>query len=137
MNHKHPLITDSGGFQVFSLAYGSVQREVAGGKKLKDTSHDLDSSGVIKKRRKFTGGSTIIKVSENGVLFKSYRDGSRILLTPEISVLAQKDLAADIIIPFDELPPYHIDEKKLRESFDRTHRYVNQNSCEFFGVHVE
>ena len=57
MNYPFPLITDSGGFQVFSLAYGSVHREVTGGGHL-----DPDSHGVVKKRRKFEGGSSVLKV---------------------------------------------------------------------------
>jgi queuine tRNA-ribosyltransferase len=108
INRKSPIITDSGGFQVFSLAYGGVDSE-------------LKSSG--KKR----DGSSVVKISEDGVLFRSYRDGREILLTPESSVQAQKDLGADIIIPFDELPPYHIDPSKLKKSLDRTHRWEKRS----------
>lgn len=108
MNRKQPIITDSGGFQVFSLAYGSVASE-------------LKSSG--KKQM----NSTVLKIDEEGVLFRSYRDGNKVLLTPETSVQAQKDLGADIIIPFDELPPYHIDQVRLRESFERTHRWEKRS----------
>ncbi len=108
MNRKQPIITDSGGFQVFSLAYGSVASE-------------LKSSG-----QKQTNNS-VLKISEEGVLFRSYRDGAKILLTPETSVQAQKDFGADIIIPFDELPPYHINERELRESLDRTHRWEKRS----------
>ena len=101
---KTPIITDSGGFQVFSLAYGGVANE-------------LKSRG----QRKSDGG--VLKISEAGVLFRSYRDGRRVLLTPESSVQAQKDFGSDIIIPLDELPPYHIEKNDLRKSFDRTHRW--------------
>ncbi len=45
------------------------------------------------------------------------------MLTPESSIAAQKDLGADIIIPFDELPPYHFSAKNLKESLERTHRW--------------
>lgn len=99
-----PIITDSGGFQVFSLAYGSVKDE-------------LKSKGQKKV------DNSVLKINEDGVLFRSYRDGQKILLTPETSIAAQKELGADIIIPFDELPPYHIDERQLRASLDRTHRW--------------
>jgi queuine tRNA-ribosyltransferase len=104
INRKLPIITDSGGFQVFSLAYGSVASELKG-------------CGIKK------GESLIQKISEEGVIFRSYRDGSKLLLSPESSIDAQKKLGADIIIPFDELVPYHISEKALRDSFDRTHRW--------------
>jgi queuine tRNA-ribosyltransferase len=108
INRKMPIITDSGGFQVFSLAYGGVKDE-------------LKSRGA--KRL----DNTVLKISEEGVLFRSYRDGALMLLTPESSVAAQKDLGADIIIPLDELPPYHIDQKELIQSLERTHRWEKRS----------
>lgn len=108
IGRRGPIITDSGGFQVFSLAYGGVANE-------------LKSKGTKK-----TDGM-VLKISEEGVLFRSYKDGRELLLTPETSVLAQKDLGADIIIPFDELPPYHIDPRALRKSLDRTHRWEKRS----------
>ncbi len=108
INRNAPIITDSGGFQVFSLAYGTVKDE------LKSKGQKKSDTGVL-------------KISEEGVLFRSYRDGQKILLTPETSVQAQKDLGADIIIPFDELPPYHIDPQALRESLERTHRWEKRS----------
>jgi queuine tRNA-ribosyltransferase len=108
MHRTMPLITDSGGFQVFSLMYGGVESE-------------LKSSGQKKHN------NSVLKVSEEGVLFRSYRNGDKILLTPETSVQAQKDLGADIIIPLDELPPYHIDQKALLNSLHRTHRWEKRS----------
>lgn len=104
-----PIITDSGGFQVFSLAYGSVANE-------------LKSRGC-----KQVGNELVLKIDEEGVLFRSYRDGAKILLTPESSIAAQKDLGADIIIPFDELPPYHIKQDDLHVSLARTHRWEERS----------
>ena len=49
------------------------------------------------------------------------------MLTPETSVQAQKGLGADIIIPFDELPPFHMDFAKLEASLDRTHRWQRRS----------
>ncbi len=126
INRQQPIITDSGGFQVFSLAYGNVAKELKGqgGKK-----HP----------------PSIMKVTEEGVNFRSYRDGAKIFLSPETSVLAQKDLGSDIIIPLDELLPYHVDDAKLKASFDRTHRWElrslnehlknRQNQAMFAVVH--
>jgi queuine tRNA-ribosyltransferase len=108
INRRGPIITDSGGFQVFSLAYGSVADELKG------------------KGKKKSGG-TVLKITEEGVLFRSYRDGRKVLLTPESSIAAQKDLGADIIIPLDELPPYHIDQSVLRRSLERTHRWEERS----------
>lgn len=108
INRKLPIITDSGGFQVFSLAYGSVADE-------------LKSQG----KRKRDGH--VLKIDEEGVLFRSYRDGAPIFLTPESSIAAQKAFGADIIIPLDELPPYHIGPEKLKRSLDRTHRWEKRS----------
>jgi queuine tRNA-ribosyltransferase len=108
INRKCPIITDSGGFQVFSLAYGTVLEE-------------LKSKGT----KKYDGG--VEKITEEGVLFRSYRDGQKILLTPESSLAAQKDIGADIIVSFDELPPYHICPTKLETSLERTHRWEKRS----------
>lgn len=110
-----PFITDSGGFQVFSLAYGSVHEELSSQGELKRASTHGQKPGW----RGDVMGKDAVKVSEEGVIFRSYRDGSKFLLTPESTVQAQKDIGADIIIPLDELPPYHIDRDVLSESVDR------------------
>jgi queuine tRNA-ribosyltransferase len=108
MQRKLPIITDSGGFQVFSLAYGSVANE-------------LKSRGTKKQ------DGMVIKITEEGVIFRSYRDGSKLHLTAETSIQAQKNLGADIILCFDELPPYHICPKALSASLDRTHRWEKRS----------
>jgi len=108
ISRKKPIITDSGGFQVFSLMYGTVKDE-------------------LKSKGQKISGNAVLKINEDGVLFRSYRDGSKLLLTPETSVRAQKDLGADIIIPFDELPPYHTDKRALIESLHRTHRWEKRS----------
>jgi queuine tRNA-ribosyltransferase len=108
MNRRQPIITDSGGFQVFSLAYGSVADELKSRGQKKQDGH-------------------VLKITEEGVLFRSYRDGAKILLTPESSIETQKALGADIIIPLDELPPTHIDGQALKASLDRTHRWEQRS----------
>lgn len=108
INRSAPIITDSGGFQVFSLLYGGYTNEI--------------KSKGTKKR-----DATVLKITEEGVLFRSYRDGAKILLTPETSIAAQKEIGADIMISFDELPPYHISPEKLKASFERTHRWEKRS----------
>ncbi|MBI3211736.1 MAG: tRNA guanosine(34) transglycosylase Tgt, partial [Simkania negevensis] len=124
INRSLPIITDSGGFQVFSLAYGSVADE-------------------LKSRGQKKGASTVIKINEEGVLFRSYRDGKEFFLSPESSIAAQKAFGSDIIIPFDELPPYHISKENLLRSVERTHRWEkrsldahlkNKNGQAIYGV---
>ena len=74
-----PIITDSGGFQVFSLAHASSQDGLE--MKSRRPSKHKDAAGLI------------VRIDEDGVLFKSYRDGRRVSLTPETSVAAQKSKA--------------------------------------------
>ncbi|KAI0557142.1 queuine tRNA ribosyltransferase [Gracilaria domingensis] len=105
MQRDRPIITDSGGFQVFSLAHGSVTDE------------------LNMKRSRARESSLLLKVDENGATFRSYRDGRRITLTPESSVDAQKAFGSDIIVPLDELPPYHIDREVLHRSVLLSHRW--------------
>ena len=83
-----PMFTDSGGFQVFSLGYGGVASEIKG-------------SGQRGKKR------TLLKITDDGAIFRSYVDGQLITLTPERSMQVQMDLGADIIVAFDECTPYH------------------------------
>lgn len=100
-----PIITDSGGFQVFSLAHGGVEEE------------------LNMKKRRSKSDSLLLDITEEGATFRSYRDGTALLLTPESSVAAQKAYGSDIIIPLDELPPYHIDRDALYRSVLLTHRW--------------
>ncbi|KAL9184645.1 hypothetical protein ACHAXT_012615 [Thalassiosira profunda] len=121
---ERPLITDSGGFQVFSLAYGSVHEELSTGGELKRASKGKRAqTSHANGGTPSTSSAPPVKVTEEGVVFRSYRDGRKFLLTPESTVTAQKSFGADIIIPLDELPPYHIDPKVLEDSVDRTHRW--------------
>ena len=108
IHRKLPIITDSGGFQVFSLAYGSVADE-------------LKSRGQKKQ------DGQVLKIEEEGVIFRSYRDGAKFTLTPESSIKAQKIFGSDIILPLDELPPYHMDKKDLKSSLSRTHRWEKRS----------
>jgi len=110
MNRSGPIITDSGGFQVFSLD--------------KVTQEDGPELKRKKKRENDeSGGGTLLKVSEEGTQFRSYYDGKKIDLTPESTVQAQKIIGADIIIPLDELPPYHVTAERLRASVLLSHRW--------------
>lgn len=108
INRPLPIITDSGGFQVFSLAYGGVADE-------------LKSKGLKKSKQ------SVLKITDDGVFFRSYRDGREFLLTPELSVQAQKAFGADMILSFDELPPYHASPTALRRSLDRTHEWEKRS----------
>ncbi len=102
------LITDSGGFQVFSLAHGTVADEIKG-------------------RRGESGGQGgVIEIAERGVRFRSYLDGSERLLGPEESMATQAALGSDIALVFDECTPYHADRDYTARSTERTHRWLDR-----------
>ena len=111
MGRSQPMITDSGGFQVFSLAQATADD----GPELKQRHGAKDDMG------------SVLAVSERGVTFRSYHDGSAIELTPESSVRAQKALGADIIIPLDELPPLGVSRERLAQSVALSHRWMERS----------
>ncbi|MBS0359123.1 MAG: tRNA guanosine(34) transglycosylase Tgt [Proteobacteria bacterium] len=104
MHWKRPILTDSGGFQVFSL-------------------------------------SKMRKVSEEGVHFNSPIDGSKVFLSPEISMQIQRDLGADIVMIFDECTPYPATELQARASMELSLRWAKRsklahadNPAALFGI---
>ncbi|QVK21829.1 tRNA guanosine(34) transglycosylase Tgt [Mycoplasmatota bacterium] len=98
------LLTDSGGFQVFSL-------------------------------------SDLRKITEDGVTFRHHKSGEKLFMSPEDSIRIQNNLGADIIMSFDECPPFHSDEEYMRNSVERTIRWAkrgkmahNRNDQALFGI---
>jgi queuine tRNA-ribosyltransferase len=108
MGWGRALITDSGGFQVFSLAHGGVANEVKG-------------SG----RSGGEHGSTV-EITEEGARFRSYRDGSELFISPEVSMSVQAALGSDIALVFDECTPFHADRDYTARSTERTHRWLDR-----------
>jgi queuine tRNA-ribosyltransferase len=106
MGWNGPILTDSGGFQVFSLVYGGIADEVKG----RRPAHPQAKPGMV-------------KVTDEAVIFKSYLDGSTHVFTPERSIEIQKGIGADIILCFDELPPFRAGYEYTARSLDRTHRW--------------
>lgn len=105
MNWNHALLTDSGGYQVFSL-------------------------------------SDMRKIDEEGVTFKHHLNGSTLKMSPEKSIDIQNNLGADIIMSFDECPPFHADYEYHKNSLERTLRWAqrgkdahkNSSSQALFGI---
>jgi queuine tRNA-ribosyltransferase len=91
-----PILTDSGGYQVYSLAH---QR----------------------------------KLTEQGAVFQSHLDGSRHLFTPENVMDTQRSIGADIVMAFDECPPYPCDYGYAKKSMELTHRWLAR-CCERFDA---
>ncbi len=84
-----PILTDSGGYQVFSLAANR-------------------------------------KITEDGVVFQSHIDGSKHLFTPEKAIDIQRVIGGDIIMAFDECPPYPSEYKYVKSSMELTHRWLDR-----------
>jgi len=119
MNWQGPMLTDSGGFQIFSLGHGSVADEIKG-------------RGSSTNKNKF-----LLNISEEGALFKSYVDGRNYLLTPEKSIKIQREIGADLILVFDECTPFHVEKSYTARSMKRSHRWATRsiNSFKKDGVY--
>ncbi len=91
-----PILTDSGGFQVFSLGLGMQNQN----------------------------GEKLAKVTEEGVHFRSYLDGSKHFFTPESVMDSECSLGADIIMAFDECSPGGSTREYARSAMERTHRWA-------------
>lgn len=89
MNWDRPILTDSGGFQVFSL-------------------------------------SDMRKITEEGVTFRSHLNGDKLEISPEKATQIQNALGADIIMAFDECPPYPAEYKYVKDSIERTSRWAER-----------
>nr|WP_290667968.1 tRNA guanosine(34) transglycosylase Tgt [Ardenticatena sp.] len=119
MRWDGPIMTDSGGFQVFSLG-ASIEQGVG---KVASIFPDEDPNAP-RPKRKPTEGHSLVKITEEGVYFRSHLDGSRHFFTPELSIQIQRQLGADIILAFDECTsPLH-DEAYTRRAMERTHRWA-------------
>jgi queuine tRNA-ribosyltransferase len=113
MRWSGPIITDSGGFQVFSMGHGGVADEIKG-------------------RRSQPGGGpptsngSILAIEEEGVRFRSYVDGSERFLGPETSMAVQGALGSDIALVLDECTPFHVTREYTARSMERTHRWLQR-----------
>ncbi len=109
MNWNRPIMTDSGGFQVFSLGFG---KDLGMSKILRKTSNTSIEKGQQPK---------LLKITDEGVLFTSYIDGRKIFLGPKESIKIQEALGADIMFAFDECPPPNAAREYVEHSLARTH----------------
>lgn len=102
MNWNKPILTDSGGFQVFSL-----------GKQKDDKKSNKNKEKLV-------------KITEEGVEFRSHIDGSKHFFSPEEAIKIQHKIGADIIMAFDECTPDKADKKYTLEAMERTHRWAER-----------
>mgnify|MGYP001565957617 CR=1 FL=1 len=123
MNWFGPTMTDSGGFQVFSLG-------AAYGKELSKITKITDPSFLIPERFDDKGELKLAKIGEDGVSFTSHLDGSIHYITPEKSIQIQHNLGADIIFAFDECTSPVENFKYQSEALDRTHQWAKRSLVE-------
>ena len=110
MGWDRPIITDSGGFQVFSMGHGTVADEVKG-------------------RAAYGSGERdgkVLAIEEEGVTFRNPRDGATVFMGPETSMEVQAALNSDIALVFDECTPFHVDRDYTARSAERTHRWLDR-----------
>jgi queuine tRNA-ribosyltransferase len=112
MSWDRPVITDSGGFQVFSMGHGTVADEIKG------RAAQAASAGER--------AGAILKIEEQGVTFRSYLDGSTQFMGPETSMEIQAALGSDIALVFDECTPFHGGRDYTARSTERTHRWLDR-----------
>jgi queuine tRNA-ribosyltransferase len=106
MRWERAVVTDSGGFQVFSMGHGGVADEIKG--------------------RGRPGSSSILSIQEDGVRFRSYLDGSERFLGPETAMEIQAALGSDIALVLDECTPFHVSREYTARSMERTHRWLER-----------
>ena len=109
MRWDRPVITDSGGFQVFSMGHGTVADEIKG--------------------RAGAAASAPARSSRSprtGVRFRSYLDGSERFMAPETSMEVQAALGSDIALVFDECTPFNVTREYTARSTERTHRWLDR-----------
>jgi queuine tRNA-ribosyltransferase len=114
MRWQGAIITDSGGFQVFSMGHGGVADEIKG----RSRSRFGNTGGPA--------GGAILSIEEEGVRFRSYVDGRDRFISPEISMSVQAALGSDIALVFDECTPFHVTRDYTERSMERTHRWLER-----------
>jgi queuine tRNA-ribosyltransferase len=120
MNWNGPSMTDSGGFQVFSLG-------AAYGKELSKVVQIKDPSLLITERSRDEGVEPLASIGNDGVSFKSHLDGTLHYITPEKSIEIQHNLGADIIFTFDECTSPAENYEYQKESLLRTHTWAKRS----------
>jgi queuine tRNA-ribosyltransferase len=109
MGWHAPIVTDSGGFQVFSMGHGTVADEIKG----------RAPAGANRLGR-------VLSIEEDGVRFRSYVDGAERFMGPETSMRMQAALDSDLALVFDECTPFHADRDYTARSTERTHRWLDR-----------
>ncbi len=126
---KTPTMTDSGGFQVFSLgaAFGKGVTKFAKNEIEDDTNVQARAGLNVYSQKFATDHGKLCIIDEDGVTFTSHIDGSMHRFTAERSIEIQHAIGADIIIAFDECTSPTADYEYQKEAMDRTHRWAKRS----------
>ncbi len=116
MNWDKPMLTDSGGFQVFSMGHGTCADEIKG-----------RSTGTKKE--------SLLKITEDGAEFRSYADGRKLMLNPETSMKLQRQLGADLIMQMDECTAYQVTRDYTAKSMEMSMRWGDRSLLAFDKDH--
>lgn len=126
MNWDRPVLTDSGGFQVWSLSHTSPPSPL-----------------LTKERGDRSRGEVLVKVSDDGISFKSHIDGSTHFWSPEDAIKSQLKIGADIIMAFDQCTSDKASRQEAKNALDRTNNWLvrskqawqaNQTKQALFGI---
>lgn len=112
MGWDGPMLTDSGGFQIFAMGEGTVADE-------------------LKSRQKTARVRTLLKIQEEGATFRSYLDGRIHKLTPESAMDIQRQLGPDFVVALDECTATHTDESYNAKSMQMSHRWGDRSLAQF------
>lgn len=115
MHWDGPTFTDSGGFQVFSLG-------IAYKKGIDAVAHTEKGDASLAKH----SAEQLVKVTDDGAMFRSHLDGARLLMTPESSMELQHKIGADIHMAFDELTAPLADRATIVRAMQRTHDWAER-----------
>ncbi|HET8575421.1 MAG TPA: tRNA guanosine(34) transglycosylase Tgt [Candidatus Paceibacterota bacterium] len=127
MNWQGPTMTDSGGFQVFSLGAAFGEGGIS-----KITKGEIVENKKTEENDLSTG--KLAKITENGVEFRSHIDGSKHFFTPEKSIEIQQNIGADMIFAFDECTSPVASHEYQKEAMARTHRWAERSLAQHRSV---
>ena len=114
MGWSGPIVTDSGGFQVFSMGHGNVADEIKGRRPPAARGAEPGEQGAI------------LSIEEAGVRFRAPANGDEHFMGPETSMEVQAALGSDIVLEFDECTPFNVDRDYTARSTERTHRWLDR-----------
>ena len=120
MGWNKPILTDSGGFQVFSLGKNGIRNT-----KITNDINNIRESGLSTNLDNNQG--KLVKIDDDGVTFHSHLDGSTHRFTPESAIEIQHKLGADIIMAFDECTADNVNYEVAKKAMERTHQWAERS----------